>query len=198
MGFQRNPMRVWLSTFVIGVSMAASAAAAGHAKLPGISIENFGEVNDHYYRGAQPEGRDYAGLSTLGVKTVIDLTGGSEADAREAGLVQATGMKFVRIPMSTHETPAPEAIGQFLKLVNDPANQPVYVHCQGGHHRTGVMTAVYRMTDDGWTADQAYGEMQQYGFGPAFLHATLKDFVYNYYSQAHAAIAATATQTSRQ
>src|SRR5439155_15865092 len=111
-------------------------------------------------------GHDYADLAAAGVKTVIDLTGTSDADQREGGMVQAAGMKFVRIPMTTHDAPAPEAVAQFLKLVNDPANQPVYVHCQGGHHRTGVMTAVYRMTEDGWNADRAYHEMQQYGFGP--------------------------------
>ena len=39
----------------------------------------------------------------------------------------------------------------FLKIVNDPKNQPVYVHCVGGRHRTGVMTAIYRMTVDKWS-----------------------------------------------
>lgn len=39
------------------------------------------------------------------------------------------------------------------------------------------MTAVYRMTQDGWTSEQAYKEMKQYHFGPAFLHPELKKFV---------------------
>jgi protein tyrosine/serine phosphatase len=99
--------------------------------------------------------------------------------------------------MTTHDRPSPETVARFLKLVDDPANQPVYVHCVGGHHRTGVMTAVYRMAQDGWNADRAYTEMQHYGFGPAFLHSTLKDFVFSYHP-AETAIAATATQTSRQ
>ena len=30
-----------------------------------------------------------------------------------------------------------------LQIVNDPAQQPVFVHCVGGKHRTGVMTAAY-------------------------------------------------------
>lgn len=59
-------------------------------------------------------------------------------------LFQHAGMKFFRIPMTTHEVPTPAQLTQFLALVNDPANQPVYVHCQGGRHRTGVMTAVSR------------------------------------------------------
>jgi protein tyrosine/serine phosphatase len=145
-----------------------------------ITIDNFGRVNNGYYRGAQPQGHDYADLAALGVKTVIDLT--ADGDASEAATVKQAGMNFFRIPMTTSDEPRAAAVTQFLGLVNESANQPVYVHCQGGRHRTGVMTAVYRMTQDGWNADQAFSEMQKYKFGPAFLHSTLKDFVYDYYS----------------
>ncbi len=89
-------------------------------------------------------------------------------------------MKFVRIPMNTRVAPTADQVALFLKLVNDPANQPVYVHCAGGRHRTGVMTAVYRMTQDGWTADKAFQEMKQYRFGADFLHPEFKRFVYAY------------------
>jgi hypothetical protein len=51
---------------------------------------------------------------------------------------------------------------------------------------------VYRMTHDGWTADQAFKEMKQYNFGADFLHAEFKDFVYGYRSQA-AGLVASAT-----
>jgi protein tyrosine/serine phosphatase len=101
-------------------------------------------------------------------------------------------MKFVSIPMSTHETPSAERVAKFLDIVNDPANQPVYVHCVGGRHRTGVMTAVYRMTDDGWTADRAFAEMKQYKFGMDFLHSEFKDFVYAFHPAAAAGVNAVA------
>ena len=54
------------------------------------------------------------------------------------------------------------------------------MHCVGGRHRTGVMTASYRMTNAGWTAEQAFNEMKQYKFGADFLHPEFKDFVYSY------------------
>lgn len=197
MGFQKSPVRVWAGMLVLALSFAVPAAANPASKLSSITIDNFGQVSDSYYRGGHLVGHDYTDLAALGVKTVIDLTGDDEADVNEPALVQKAGMKAVHIPMTTHDQPSQDTIAKFLKLVNDPANQPVYVHCVGGHHRTGVMTAVYRMTQDGWNADRAYAEMQQYGFGPAFLHSTLKDFVFSYHPAA-AAIAATATQTSRQ
>jgi tyrosine-protein phosphatase SIW14 len=164
-----------------GLVLAASASAETNpSALAKIHIKNFGQTNEHYYRGAQPEGRDYVDLAALGVKTVIDLTRDGRED--EAGLVKHAGMTFYRIPLTTSERPSDAAVSQFLTLVNNPANWPVYVHCQGGRHRTGTMTAVYRITQDGWTADHAYDEMKQYHFEGFPGHPALKTFVYNYYA----------------
>jgi protein tyrosine/serine phosphatase len=144
-----------------------------------VRIDNFGQVNAKYYRGEQPEGRDYADLAALGIRTVIDLQGDGD-NQDESRLVEAAGMKFYRIPMTTHVPPTPEQLAFFKQIVNDPVHQPVYVHCKGGKHRTGVMTAVYRMEQDGWTAAQAFDEMKQYKFGWDFLHPEFKKFVYGY------------------
>jgi tyrosine-protein phosphatase SIW14 len=144
-----------------------------------IGIDNFGQIDANYYRGAQPEGDDYADLAALGVKTVIDLQ--RDGNPAEKQFVETAGMTFHRIPMTTSEAPTREQLAVFLKLVNDPANQPVYVHCAGGRHRTGVMTAAYRMTRDNWAADQAFKEMKQYKFGADFLHPEFRRFVYSYH-----------------
>jgi protein tyrosine/serine phosphatase len=157
---------------------AAAAPAASAAALSAIRIDNFGQVDDHYYRGAQPKGDDFRSLAALGVKTMIDLA--AEGDAAEEANAKSAGMRFVRIPMTTHQVPSPELIARFMTLVTDPANQPVYVHCIGGRHRTGVMTAIYRMTMDGWNGARAFAEMKQYKFGADFLHQEFKDFVTTY------------------
>jgi protein tyrosine/serine phosphatase len=154
---------------------AASSSTANAAALANIRIDNFGQVTSTYFRGAQPKGQDFAALAAAGMKTVIDLA--EEGDRGEEANVKQAGMQFVRIPMTTHESPGPETIAEFLSLVNDPANQPVYVHCIGGRHRTGVMTAIYRMTAEAWTPIQAFKEMKQYKFGADFLHQEFKDFV---------------------
>ena len=146
--------------------------------LPSIHIKNFGQINTNYYRGAQPEGQDFAELKALGVKTVINLI--KDEKGEEPALVKQAGMTYVHIPMTTSVPPTPEQIKQFLSLVEDPASQPVFVHCVGGKHRTGVMTAVYRMTEDGWSADQAFQEMKQFKFGADFMHPEFKSFVYHY------------------
>jgi protein tyrosine/serine phosphatase len=191
-------------TFIAGLALAltlggspTSVAAAEHAAagstgtspaLANIRIDNFGKVDQNYYRGAQPKGGDFADLAAAGVKTVIDLA--AEGDPAEEGNAKKAGMQFVRIPMTTHETPGPATIARFLSLVNAPASQPVYVHCIGGRHRTGVMTAIYRMTAEAWTPVQAFNEMKQYKFGADFLHQEFKDFVLGF-------TAATATPPAR-
>jgi tyrosine-protein phosphatase SIW14 len=146
--------------------------------LSRISIGNFGQINANYYRGEQPEGRDYADLAAIGIKTVIDLQ--ADGDSNEQRIVEASGMKFYRFPMTTHVPPTSQQITKFLEIVNDPAQQPVYVHCKGGKHRTGVMTAVYRMEQDSWNAERAFSEMKRYKFGADFLHSEFKQFVYGY------------------
>jgi tyrosine-protein phosphatase SIW14 len=168
-----------LFTTMLLLAASASAQTAISPALAKIRIKNFGRINENYYRGAQPEARDWADLKALGVKTVIDLT--KDGRSEEGFLVEHAGMKFYRIPMTTDETPSTASITQFLKLVNDPANFPVYVHCQGGRHRTGAMTALYRMTNDGWSAERAYQEMKQYRFEGFPGHPVLKSFVYDYY-----------------
>jgi protein tyrosine/serine phosphatase len=170
----------YLSAVVVGILVTASChAGTNPSAIANIRIGNFGKINDNYFRGAQPEASDYKDLAALGVKTVIDLTRDGRKD--EQRLAEAAGMKFFRIPLTTGDRPADTAVTQFLQLVNDPANQPVYVHCQGGRHRTGVMTAIYRMTQDGWDADRAYNEMKAYRFEGFPGHPELKDFVYDFY-----------------
>ena len=120
-----------------GAPQAATAAISAAS----VHIDNFGKVDSTYYRGGQPQGRDYADLAALGVKTLINLTS-DDADSQEPTMAKSAGLAYFQIPMTTHQPPTAAQIATFLKIVNDPANQPVYVHCVGGRHRTGVMTAV--------------------------------------------------------
>jgi protein tyrosine/serine phosphatase len=184
-------MRVNTTVCLLALALVSPAAASGD--LSKIKIDNFGRVNDIYFRGAQPQGRDYTDLASLGVKTLIDLTSDEDSENNERVLAERAGMQYVHLPMTTHEPPSAERLAEFLRIVNDPARQPVYVHCVGGRHRTGVMTAAYRITENGWTADQAFKEMKQYKYGADFLHSEFKTFVYGYRPAAATRRAATSS-----
>jgi protein tyrosine/serine phosphatase len=144
-----------------------------------VDIENFGKVNDHFYRGAQPKGRNYEQLAALGIKTIVDLREDARDDVRSA--TERAGMRYINLPMKEKSYPQAGTAARFLQIVNDQANWPVFVHCAGGRHRTGVMTAIYRMSVDGWGVDRAYQEMKRYDFSTSWGHGCYKDYVFDYY-----------------
>lgn len=190
MHVRAGSLRHFLVAAISAVCLAAPAAAQTSTgprprtqpthQTAAITIDNFAQVSSTYFRGSQPEGHDYADLAAAGVKTVINLEG-SDAQGNEAAMVKAAGMHYVQIPMTTHVVPTNAQVAQFLSVIDNPANQPVYVHCIGGRHRTGVMTAIYRMTDQGWSGTQAFTEMKKFKFGMDFLHPEFKAFVLGFH-----------------
>jgi protein tyrosine/serine phosphatase len=124
-------------------------------------------------------------LHRLGIKTVIDLR--EDGDLMEPARVSNAGMQYFNIALSSRRPATDGQTEHFLKLVNDPQNWPVFVHCAGGRHRTGEMTAVYRVTHDFWTGDQAYQEMKQYDYYSIGGHGALRDYVFEYYKKSLAA-----------
>jgi protein tyrosine phosphatase (PTP) superfamily phosphohydrolase (DUF442 family) len=209
---QAKRRRSWLAAVAVALALAAGATAAitrdagveqtsppvaltSQTVTPQVGIKNFGRVNENFYRGAQPDAEGFAELKKLGIKTVIDLREDRKRDAPK--WVRAAGMEYVNIPLKASRPATEEETKQFLQLVNDPSNWPVYVHCKGGRHRTGALTAIYRITHDGWSADLAFKEMLDYDFNQGSLFSTgesrarQKKFVYDFYEHYRAAGGAT-------
>jgi protein tyrosine/serine phosphatase len=172
---------------VLVVALPASfARGSGEQRVSqsgNIRIKNFGKVDEHLYRGAQPSQQDIRDLARLGVKTVIDLR--DDPERFEASTVKSAGMRYINIPMSDKRWPSDGQTAQFLKLISQSETGPFYIHCAGGRHRTGVMVAVYRMTHYNWSSDQAYAEMKDYDFYTRWGHGALKDYVFSYYRGMH-------------
>jgi protein tyrosine/serine phosphatase len=165
------------------VTLLIVAAAVASAQVKQQGIKNFGKVNDKYYRGAQPTPEDVEKLKSLGIKTIVDLR--KDFEPGEKDWAKRAGLKYFNIPLKANRAATEEQTNYFLQLVNDPANWPVYVHCKGGRHRTGALTAVYRITHDGWTAEQAFKEMRDYDFDSGLFGgpAAQKRFVFSFYEQ---------------
>ena len=159
-------------TFVFAISTTAVAQQTD------IKIKNFGQMDDRFYRGAQPKEQDYKELAAIGIKTIIDLREDpTNYEKREA---EAAGIRYVNLPMSDKDYPPATTIDQFLKLVDDPSTGKFFVHCAGGRHRTGVMGAVYRFNRYNWNFDQVYAEMKKYDFYTRWGHGEMKKFVEDY------------------
>ena len=76
-------------------------------------------------------------------------------------------------------THRPQVIDDFLKLCDDPNNYPILVHCLAGLHRTGALTAVYRMEYEGWPVADAVRELPASGYGDRKA-TTANDYIYEY------------------
>jgi protein tyrosine/serine phosphatase len=122
-------------------------------------LPNFFKVSEGLYRGAQPTAAGLKSLKELGVKTVIDLRAG-----HSDSVPIPAGLDMVRIPMRAWRAPEADMV-RFLRLAADPKRGPVFVHCQHGADRTGLMVAVYRLAVQGWSKDEAVREMTSGGYG---------------------------------
>jgi protein tyrosine/serine phosphatase len=143
-----------------------------------VKIDNFGQMDENYYRGAQPGPNDYKSLADLGIKTIIDLR--NDPTDYEKSAAEAVGIKYINLPMSGWQKPDDADIQKFLDIANNPATGKFFAHCKAGIHRTGMTGAIYRMTKYGWTYDQAYQEMKNYHFTSGLVHGGLKSYVKKY------------------
>lgn len=129
-------------------------------------------------RGGQPSLEGLRQLQLAGVKTIINLRYEKERLSNEEQMVKQLGMQYVSLPMNGLIEPSPAAIVQFLRIVRNPANQPVFVHCLHGQDRTGAMIGIYHIDVDGWDAATAYTDMLKNGFHSIFV--PLADAVFDF------------------
>ena len=145
-------------------------AVAPAEKIPG--LPNFFQVAPGLYRGAQPTADGMRRLEAMGIKTVLSL----RAFHEDESLLPGTELDHPRIRFNTWH-PEDEDVVRFLRIVTDPANAPVFVHCQHGSDRTGTMIAVYRIAVQGWDREEAIREMVDGGYGFHPLWENLKSYL---------------------
>jgi protein tyrosine/serine phosphatase len=139
-------------------------------------VRNFRIVRDGVlYRSGQTS---LAGLKRLihhhGIRTVVSLRdarvpGQEPPDRAEEEYCKHQDILHVRIGPRNWWAPAGPPpvqanVDEFLKVMRDPANYPVLVHCFAGVHRTGAYCAIYRMEFEGWTNSEALAEMKAHGY----------------------------------
>lgn len=120
---------------------------------------NLARVSPALWRSAQPTAEGFRNLKALGIRTVVNLRNVSSDRDDLRGL----GLRYAHIHFATWHA-EDEDVVRFLKILSDPANHPVLVHCQHGADRTGTMVAAYRVAVEGWTMDEAIQELPRFGF----------------------------------
>lgn len=183
-------VRVLLATAVVLLVAAVPLLYSSHRQT---TFRNVRVVEDGVlYRSGQlsPAALDRV-IHDYGIRTVVTLRTVRDPakpypDEWERGVCEARGLKHVRIvpkvwgPDEMGEVPAEQVVQAFLKVMDDPANHPVLVHCFAGVHRTGTLCAIYRMDAHGWPVGRAMAEMHACGYDPDDLHPHVRNYLESY------------------
>lgn len=166
--------------------LPVSTVFAGPFERAADLIPNFAEVSPGVYRGGNPmkeidDKRGLDALRALGVKVVIDLQGADGDDtaigwvfgqfqpgeapeniAEEKRYLNAAGIRFVNLPFKSYNSVNKREavlVQEAVRLLGEasPAS-PVYIHCEHGRDRTGLVVALHRMQSQGWTVKASYDE----------------------------------------
>lgn len=157
---------------MLGAAIVAAGAGVLWAEgvWPHIAPKNFGvahiDAERQIYRSGQLTVAATAKVvDRYGIRTIVDL-GTHEPGTPEERIAQKTaealGLTRHRFDLEGDATGDPNDYVAALRILTDPAAQPVLVHCGAGAERTGCIVALYRQIEQGWDEDLAYAETKNY------------------------------------
>ena len=166
--------------------------------------DNFGVVeSDRVYRSAQLTPRMLrAVISDHDIRTIIALNGDDEESIREAEISEELGVRRFSFNLIGDGTGDPTAYADVVRLMSEPENQPVLVHCAAGAQRTTTATLLYRHLVHGESISDNYPKMFRYDHKPGewVLLAYLVDHLSEieaHFDQSDAAMIALGTLPAR-
>ena len=147
-------MLLWIGLLTVVATLMPPQAAA--------DIREFLQVTPDVCTGGQPRLEQFAALKSKGVKVVLNLRtpGEHRADA-ERQAVEAAGLRYINIPV-VYTAPKNEQVDEFLRITDDPANRPIFIHCIAAI-RVGAFWLIRRVVRDKWTWDAALAEARKVG-----------------------------------
>ena len=175
-----NVLRWVLASFAVLIALGPPLA---FFRYQYVHAKRFREVTPgRFYRCGQMTASGFREvIERYGIKLVINLQH-EEPDPfladrwlgngkiRESELCRELHVKYVLLapdilPPNNRLDMLPEAVEEFVKLLDNEANYPVLLHCKAGLHRTGRLTAIYRMEFEGWSHGEALRELRANGYG---------------------------------
>lgn len=165
-----------LVTFAVVV--AASVSILAQEKQTRDGITNFTRVDAVVACGGATSTAALTGLKNDGFKSIVNLRLATEKGANiEENTAQARELElnYFHLPMSG-SNPDPKMVDEFLSVVSNKANQPVYIHC-GSANRVGAVWLIKRVIQDGWTVDKATTEARAIGLKNPGLEKFALDYI---------------------
>ncbi|HUS12690.1 MAG TPA: protein tyrosine phosphatase family protein [Pyrinomonadaceae bacterium] len=145
---------------IITLLILLAIPVAAQREIP--PIRNFLRVNDQFCTGGQPKLEHLQKLKDEGVKAIINLRPTSEhRAAEEEARAKELGLRYFNIPV-VFADPKDEQATEFLKITDDPANRPAFIHCAGAI-RVGAFWMIRRVLRDDWKVEAAEDEAKKIG-----------------------------------
>jgi protein tyrosine/serine phosphatase len=171
MGTTRNSRLGGVALAAAGV-IALSGVTYRYALHPDVSPKNFGVVEPgRLYRsgGLTPAAMEKV-ITERGIRTIVDL-GAFDKDPVGERLAHRTalamGVERRVFRLEGDGTGNPNAYVEALRIITDPAKQPVLVHCSAGAQRTSGCIVLYRQLVQGWSRERAMPEAYAHDHDPS-------------------------------
>ena len=132
-------------------------------------VPNLHRISPTLYRSEQPTALGMKNLEKLGIRTVINLRAFNDDDDE----VRGTSLRTERIKILTWRI-GDDHVVEVMRMLRKTENGPFLIHCQHGADRTGLMSAMYRILEQGWSPDDALRELVEGGYG---YHSMWKNIV---------------------
>ena len=140
--------------------LIAACTVIGQEELP--PSRNYLRINENYCTGGQPRLEHLAKLKADGIKVIINLRPPAEhRAAEEEEKAKEVGLRYINIPV-VFSTPKEEQVDEFLRVTDDPANRPAFIHCASAI-RVGAFWMIRRVLRDGWSVEKAEAEAVRIG-----------------------------------
>jgi protein tyrosine/serine phosphatase len=135
-------------------------------------VPNLHQIAPHLYRSEQPTALGMKNLEKLGIRTVINLRWFNNDRKGAAG----TLLRTERVKILTWDIDDEHVI-EVMRMLKKPDDGPFLIHCKHGADRTGLMTAMYRILEQGWSVDEALEELTEGGYGYHSIWTNILDYV---------------------
>jgi uncharacterized protein (TIGR01244 family) len=161
----------WAAMLAVG---AAGPAQMTRQEIPG--VRNMTQVEPTIACAGATDASAIPEIASRGYKAVLNLRLASEdgaaiGDARDAA--GRVGIRYIHMPFDA-AAPDEGVVDRFIAAVNDPANQPVFVHCASAN-RVAALWMIKRATVDGWDTGRAENEARAIGLShPALRNWALE------------------------
>lgn len=126
--------------------------------------ENFAPVVNNIYRSSFPQPASFSFIQRLKLKSILCLIP-EDYPEEHMEFLQSQNIKLFQLGLSGNKEPfvviSHELITEALKIVLNPENQPILIHCNRGKHRTGCLVGILRKLQK-WSLSIIFDEYRRF------------------------------------